>query len=338
MLLAEAPDAIRRAGVDLLLVDQAEIAGACVADRMGLPFITVSNALVPDRESSIPPAFTGWSYSTSTLATLRNRLAYRFQDRLTRDWLNAFNQQRQEWHLPLYRIYEDSTSPWAHLSQQPACFDFPRRHLPAQFHYTGPWQDRRVRPPVPFPYDKLNGKPLIYASMGTLQNRIQRVFWEIARACEEMEAQLVVSLGGGSTPEQIGTLPGNPLVVGFAPQLELLSRAALTITHAGLNTTLESLSYGVPIVAIPVGNDQPGVAARVRWVGAGEVVPLKRLSADRLRPLVSQVLNQGRYRQRASQLREEIQKADGVRRAIEVIERVLTEQRPVLRAATATAS
>src|ERR1022692_1089765 len=185
MLLAEAPEAIRRAGVDLLLVDQAEIAGACVADRMGLPFITVSNALVPDRESSIPPAFTGWSYSTSTLATLRNRLAYRFQDRLTRDWLNAFNQQRQEWHLPLYRIYEDSTSPWAHLSQQPACFDFPRRHLPAQFHYTGPWQDRRVRPPVPFPYDKLNGKPLIYASMGTLQNRIQRVFWEIARACEE---------------------------------------------------------------------------------------------------------------------------------------------------------
>jgi MGT family glycosyltransferase len=190
---------------------------------------------------------------------------------------------------------------------------------------------------VPFPYDKLTGKPLIYASMGTLQNRIRRVFWEIARACEGLDAQLVVSLGGGSTPEEIGPLPGNPLAVGYAPQLELLTRAALTITHAGLNTTLESLSYGVPIVALPVGNDQPGVAARVKWLGAGQVMPLKRLSADRLRPLVSQVLNEDGYRQRARQLREEIQKTDGVRLAAGVIERVLTGQRPVLRA-TATAA
>jgi MGT family glycosyltransferase len=173
--------------------------------------------------------------------------------------------------------------------------------------------------------------------MGTLQNRIQRVFWEIAQACEGLPAQLVVSLGGGDTPEQIGTLPGNPLVVGYAPQLELLALAALTITHAGLNTTLESLSHGVPIVAIPVGNDQPGVAARVKWLGAGEVMPLKRLSADRLRPLVSEVLSQDRYRQRARQLQEEIRNAEGVRRAIEVIERVLTGQRPVLRTATASA-
>jgi zeaxanthin glucosyltransferase len=337
MLLAAAPEAVRRAGMELLLVDQVEIAGACVADRLRLPFITVSCALVANREPAIPPIFTGWSYSASALAALRNRLAYRFQERLTKAWMEVFNRQRQEWHLPRYRVFEDSTSPWAHLSQQPACFDFPRRRLPGQFHYTGPWQDRRVRQPVPFPYDKLTGKPLIYASMGTLQNRIRRVFWEIARACEGLDAQLVVSLGGGSTPEEIGPLPGNPLAVGYAPQLELLTRAALTITHAGLNTTLESLSYGVPIVALPVGNDQPGVAARVKWLGAGQVMPLKRLSADRLRPLVSQVLNEDGYRQRARQLREEIQKTDGVRLAAGVIERVLTGQRPVLRA-TATAA
>ncbi|MGA7216366.1 MAG: hypothetical protein WBX20_19355, partial [Terrimicrobiaceae bacterium] len=37
---------------------------------------------------------------------------------------------------------------------------------------------------------------------------------------------------------------GSPIVVPFAPQLELLRRAALTITHAGLNTALESLNQG----------------------------------------------------------------------------------------------
>jgi zeaxanthin glucosyltransferase len=40
------------------------------------------------------------------------------------------------------------------------------------------------------------------------------------------------------TPEAMSTLEGDPLVVSYAPQLEVLKRAALTITHAGLNTVL----------------------------------------------------------------------------------------------------
>jgi MGT family glycosyltransferase len=168
--------------------------------------------------------------------------------------------------------------------------------------------------------------------MGTLQNRIQHVFQEIAKACEGLSAQLVISLGGGAKPEQVSPLPGNPLVVEYAPQLELLSRAALTITHAGLNTVLESLSAGVPMVAIPVGNDQPGVAARVKWLGVGERLPLKRLRADRLRTLVKKVLEEERYRLQARRLMLEIKSTDGIKRAADLIEQVLHERRPVLRA------
>lgn len=61
----------------------------------------------------------------------------------------------------------------------------------------------------------------------------------------------MISLGGGGSPELLQGMPGSPLVVGYAPQLELLKKATLTITHAGLNTVLESLSNGVPMVAIP---------------------------------------------------------------------------------------
>jgi zeaxanthin glucosyltransferase len=122
----------------------------------------------------------------------------------------------------------------------------------------------------------------------------------------------VISLGGGSVPEQIGTLPGNPLVLEYAPQLELLSSATLTITHAGLNTALESLSAGVPMVAIPVGNDQPGVAARLKAAGVAEILPFQKLRADRLRPLVNKVLNDKTYRERAQALGAEIRKVDGL--------------------------
>jgi MGT family glycosyltransferase len=332
MLFAEAPTLIRKLGIDFLLIDEVEPAGSIIAEHLGLPYVTVSNALTVYPESSIPPIFTGWAYSRSYTARIRNTFGYLLQRRLARTWLEALNKQRHEWRLAPYCSPEDFISRWCHLAQQPPCFDYPREHLPSQFHYTGPWHDRRVRPPVPFPFEKLDNRPLIYASMGTLQNQIQQVFREIAQACEGLDAQLVISLGGGAKPELVAPLPGNPLVVAYAPQLELLARATLTITHAGLNTVLESLSCGVPMVAIPVGNDQPGVAARMKWLGAGELLPLKRLRADPLRAIVKKVLEEERYRFQALRLMRDIQATDGVRKAASLIEQVLSQQRPVLRA------
>lgn len=53
-----------------------------------------------------------------------------------------------------------------------------------------------------------------------------------------------------------------------APQLEVLERSTACIMHAGLNSTPESLTLGVPLVAIPITNDQPAVAARVEGLEA----------------------------------------------------------------------
>ena len=61
--------------------------------------------------------------------------------------------------------------------------------------------------------------------------------------------------------ERLSTLEGQTgleytvIVVNRAPQLELLKRATLCITHAGLHTTLEALARGVALAAIPVTND-----------------------------------------------------------------------------------
>jgi zeaxanthin glucosyltransferase len=126
--------------------------------------------------------------------------------------------------------------------------------------------------------------------MGTLQNKSDRIFRIIAEACQDLEAQLVISLGGGLDPTALPSLPGNPLVVKYAPQLELLQKASLNITHAGLNTALESLSYGVPMVAIPITDDQPGIAARIAWTGVGEFLSSSRLSASKLRTVIQKVL------------------------------------------------
>ncbi|NEQ63559.1 MAG: glycosyl transferase family 1, partial [Moorea sp. SIO4A1] len=96
------------------------------------------------------------------------------------------------------------------------------------------------------------------------------------------------------------------------------------------NTTLESLSNGVPMVAIPITNDQPGVAARIAWTGTGEVIPLKKLSVEKLQKAIKLVLTEDSYKKNALRLQEAIKRAGGVSRAADIIEQVAHTGKPVL--------
>jgi MGT family glycosyltransferase len=330
MCLRDAPEAIKTAGIEALLVDQAAPEGGTVAEYLDIPFVSVCGAIMLNREISVPPFITPWNYDSSWLGLLRNRLGYALLNRIGKSLRKVINDYRQQWNLSLYNNPNENYSQLAQLSQQPAEFEFPRRELPSVFHFTGPYNNPASREPAPFPYEKLTGQPLIYASMGTLQNRLLWIFQMIAEACVELDVQLVVALGGGASPESLPELPGNTIVVGYAPQLELLQKATLTITHAGMNTTLESLSNGVPMVAIPITNDQPGVAARIAWTGTGEVIPLGKVSVEKLQKAIKQVLTEDSYKKNALRLQEAICRAGGVSRAADIIEQVVSTGKPVL--------
>ena len=207
------------------------------------------------------------------------------------------------------------------ITQTPKEFDFPGIPWPAQFHYAGPFHDDDGREPVPFPWEQLTGRPLIYASLGTLVNGLDDVYKHILTAVEPLEnVQVVLSIGNNIRPEDLGHIPSNTIVVRAAPQLELLKRAALCITHAGLNTALESLAQGVPMVAIPIGYDQPGVAARIAHHGTGEFIELEELTTERLRELIEKVLQDASYRERADYFQTVISKTRGLDVAADIIE------------------
>lgn len=329
-LLQQAPAAIKSSEVEALIIDQASFGGSTVAQLLDLPFISVCCALMLNRDPNVPPHNTSWNYHPSWWARWRNRGGYALISSIVKPIKKPIDEYRQQWNLPPLRHPNDAYSQLAQLCQQPAEFEFPRPSLPSCFHFTGPFLNQASREPTTFPFDKLTGQPLIYASLGTVQNRLLGMFQTIAEACQDLDAQLVIALGGGSTPESLPALPGSPLIVGYAPQLELLQRTTLTITHAGMNTTLESLSNGVPMVAIPIANDQPGVAARIAWTGTGEVVPLKRLNASRLRSAIEQVLTKDSYKENALGLQEAIKRAGGVKKAADITEEVVRTGNPVL--------
>jgi UDP:flavonoid glycosyltransferase YjiC (YdhE family) len=95
-----------------------------------------------------------------------------------------------------------------------------------------------------------------------------------------------------------------------------------------LNTALESLAWGVPMVVLPVAYDQPGVGTRVEWSGVGRSIPVGRLTVDRLREAVRLVLGNPAYRERVGRLQSSIEAADGLNRAADLIEEAFDRGSP----------
>jgi UDP:flavonoid glycosyltransferase YjiC (YdhE family) len=321
MVLRDGPAAVKAAGVEALLVDEADMAGS-VAEFLRLPFVSIACFPPLLREDTIPPFCFGWPYSPAWPSRLRNRLGAALLARFAAPIFELVNGYRKAWELTPLGHPTEALSPIAQITQLPQELEFPLANPPSRLHYTGPFMDGEVREPIAFPWEQLDGRPLVYGSMGTLQNGSEHIFQTIAEACCGLDAQLVLSMGGRD-PAQIGDLPGHPVVVRYAPQLQILKRAAAVITHAGLNTTLESLTEGVPLVAIPLGNDQPGVAARIAYHQAGIVIPLRKLRVNRLRGAIDAVLRQEIYRSRARRLQAAIQEANGLEMATDVIENSL---------------
>ncbi|MFK0734472.1 MAG: glycosyltransferase [Gloeotrichia echinulata GP01] len=325
LFLRDAPKVIQEVGIEALVIDESIFGGSTVADFLSIPFVTVCSSLVNAFDHSIPPYFTTWQYNSTWWGTLRNRAGYELMLGFGKPIRQVISKVRREWNLPPCTNINDfySLSKLAIISQQVAELEYPRPNLAGLLHFTGPHFDSTARKSVDFPFEQLNGKPLIYASMGTLQNRLRNIFYHIAESCVGLDAQLVLALGGGLEPQDLPDLPGNPIVVKYAPQLELLQKASLTICHAGTNTVLESLFYGVPLVTIPITNDQPGVAARIVWSGVGKFISTSRLTTPRLRQDIQEVLTKPSYKKNALRLKTAMNQAGGLRRAVDIIDEVI---------------
>jgi zeaxanthin glucosyltransferase len=106
------------------------------------------------------------------------------------------------------------------------------------------------------------------------------------------------------------------------------------VCHSGLNSVLESLACGVPVLAVPTDPERQSVAARLVRCGAGERIALKEITFSALKDVVRALLTETRYKQNASRIADSIDRAGGERRAADIIEHVLQESEKVSGCAT----
>jgi zeaxanthin glucosyltransferase len=324
-ILKSLPAVVHKSGVDALLIDTVQFYAEVGAMQLGMPYVHVANAIHFDYSGYTPFCLYGRPHQTTPEALARNRAdVARFAKILGN--ANAGIKAHAgkagleiDWDDPSSTI-----SPLASISQVPKAFDYESSHWPSQLHLTGPFHDGNGRERLDFPWERLTGEPLIYASMGTILNGRVDVFRTIVAALAKHKGvQLVLSIGDQIDPKQIGSVPSNTIIVKRAPQLDLLKQTSVCITHAGLNTVLESLAQGVPQVAIPVTFDQPGVAARIMDKQTGVVTSLDKLTPNHLSDLLNEVLTNSSYRKNAWKLQNAIAEANGPAVAADLVEESL---------------
>ena len=194
------------------------------------------------------------------------------------------------------------------------------------FRFVGPALDADSRPAIDFPFDALGNGPLVYISLGTVHQRRVDFYRATLATLVDFPAHFVLSVGKQTDPADLAPIPDNFIVRPEVPQLALLPRVNLFVTHGGINSVQEGLYFGVPLVVAPQQFEQMFNGRQVVAHGAGIMVndrpPYGRVNGDELRTAVQTVLADEAYRAAAGRIGDSLQQAGGSRRAADEIEQV----------------
>lgn len=175
--------------------------------------------------------------------------------------------------------------------------------------------------------DQIQGRKVIYASLGSLINENKAFFDDCIEAFGNSEYFVIISTGNGIAPEAFGKVPDNISIHSWVPQLELLKHVSLFVTHAGLGSVLDGLYFGVPLLLVPQQEEQSLTAMRVVDLKAGLMLKKSEVNATTLRSRADQLLKDSRYKGSAQKLGESFRAAGGVKKAVDEIETLLRKSR-----------
>ncbi|MCX5087637.1 oleandomycin glycosyltransferase [Streptomyces sp. NBC_00365] len=240
---------------------------------------------------------------------------------------NVQSYVRSRWEL--YRRYNTRGLPLVDLTnvRQPLNLVFTSRAFQVgvdtfdqSYQFVGPSLGARPHDPS-FPTDRLQ-TPVLYASLGTVFNAHPRLLRSFVTALAPLGGTVVVATGQ-TDPAALGPLPANVLARRFVPQPEVLARAALFVTHGGMNSVNEAMHAGVPMLVVPQGADQPLVARRVVELGVGLSIRTEDAAPGPVNVMARRLLEEPGFRDAAATLQVAQREAGGYMRAADELERYL---------------
>lgn len=313
---------------DILVTDFAFPATSLAAEIAKIPYATIYHSGLPFLGEGIPPFGSGLpiggDYSDSANAFVRRE--HQILGRLDM----RINKARRAFGLPptepdvLRRPY----SPWLNLIPSTASMEAPRHNLTDNTFFIGPCFGKRAE--EKFPFDQLRSdKFKIYVSLGTVFNNRPDVFRKIMRALDTPDYQVIISAGGAYPALQQSPISRNASLYRSVPQVSLLGKVDLFISHGGNNSTNEALASGKPIIVMPVGGEQGDNASRIVYLGVGKRVDIASFDEEQLLGLVEEIRRTSAFQERALAIMNGLKATQGAAIASRYIACVAQQRTPL---------
>lgn len=311
--------ALERRHADVVAFDYLLFGGLFGAEKASVPAAMLIHTVYPFPAPGMPPYGMGWKPMGGPLGRVREAAGHMLFHRLyERPLLPRFNEARVSVGLdPVHSFEELLRHAERALVMTSPAFDVAAR-LPTNVQYVGP-QLATASPVSTWssPWPDEDDRPLVVTSLSTTHQSQDTLVERIVEALGALPVRaLVTATGGASLPPR---LPSNVRVSGFVPHGELLPHASAVVTHAGLGTVHAALAYGVPLVCLPVGRDQPDNAARVEWHGAGLRLSPKASPAA-IGKAVNRVLREPSFAASARRLASTFREERAAQRAVTALE------------------
>lgn len=130
---------------------------------------------------------------------------------------------------------------------------------------------------------------IAYVSFGSFLSVRSDVLARVAEAFLGLGIRVAIATGSGAVAD-LPDLPGDWLVRPFLPQVRLLERSAIAVTHGGNNSVTEAMAAAVPLLVLPFSTDQFAGAEAIVAAGVGEALPPNTASIGDIRGALLRLL------------------------------------------------
>lgn len=302
-MIAHFDEWVKKNKPDVVLYDHDSWAGRILAAKYQLPAIMLSSNFAYNEHFSIDKAYNKTNPEHPAMQQFSQQLQNYLQQlaipNLGSEHFLDHIEKLQLLFLPRYFQYEDDK--------------FDERYV-----FVGPCLNKRlfydtwVRPDIQ--------NPVLLISLGTAYNHRPEFYKTCIEAFTNSRWHVIMTVGDTIDIDSLGPLPTNFEVHPYVSHLDVLPHCRAIITHGSMNSTMEALFYGVPVIAIPQTPEQEATAARIAQLGLGCMIRPREVSKNALIEGVRSISNDPLLRGQVKRMQTETHKAGGAKKAVEVIE------------------
>ncbi|MCG8395657.1 UDP-glucosyltransferase [Bacillus atrophaeus] len=283
---------------DLIVYDFIALAGKLLADKLQVPAVRLCSSYAQNE-----------SFQMGTEEMLK-------QVKEAEAEFQAFLEQE---NLPAVSFEQLAIPEAFNIVFMPRSFQIKNETFDDRFCFIGPSLGKRSEQERLLLKEK-GDRPLMLISLGTAFNAWPEFYKMCMEAFGGAKWHVIMSVGKSIEPDSLGDIPDNFTVRQSVPQLDVLAEADVFISHGGMNSTMEAMNEGVPLVVIPQMHEQELTAQRVEELGLGIYLPKEEVSVPRLQQVIGNIFSDKEIHSRVKDMQKDVKEAGGAEQGAAEIE------------------